>query len=160
MLNLWQACVLPHFLLYLRYFHNDKQVDKLQVTLNQSLKATLRTSGHETAVFIETGIPPLEITRKLQLAQFRYRLSHSPSTSLTFRLWNLWQPIVHRLDDTTLQVELRMHLAVTHLDKKRVDIQATMPISVQHAKPHNSRRSSKGLVWPFLRVIWAVTGLS
>jgi hypothetical protein len=102
-----------------RYFQNDKHVDKLQVTLNQSLKATLRTSGHETAVLIETGIPPLEITRKLQLAQFRYTLSHSLSTSLTFRMWNLWQPTVHRMNDTTLK--RRMHLAVTHLDKERVD---------------------------------------
>ena len=126
-----------HFLLYLQYFHNDKHVDKLQVTLNQSLKATLRTSGHETAVLIETGIPPLEVTRKLQLAQFRYRLSHFPLTSLTFCMWNLWQPFVHRMNDTTL--EQHMHIAVTHLDKQRLDIQAAMPISVQHAKPHNKK---------------------
>ena len=43
MLNLWKTCVFPHFLLYLRYFHNDKHIHKLQVALNQSLKATLQT---------------------------------------------------------------------------------------------------------------------
>ena len=141
MLNLWKTCVLPHFLLYLRYFHNDKHIHKLQVALNQSLKATLRTSGHETAVLIETGIPPLEITRKLQLAQFRYRLSHSKPTSLSFRMWNLWQPYLHRMDETT--IEWRMYLAVNHLDKVRIDIQAPMPTSVQQAKPHNKERSYK-----------------
>ncbi len=34
--------------------------------------------------YIETGIPPLEVKRKIELDQFRYRLSHSPLTSLTF----------------------------------------------------------------------------
>ena len=72
------------------------------------------TSGprHETAVLIETGIPPLEVTRKLQLAQFRYRLSHSPSTSLTFRMWNLWQPTVHRMNDTTLETCYHVRVCV------------------------------------------------
>ena len=56
-------------------------------------------------------------------------------------MWNLWQPLVHRMTDTTL--ERRMHIAVTHLDKERLDIQAAMPTPVQHAKPHNKERSYK-----------------
>ena len=37
MLNLWKSCVLPHFLLYLRYISAASQVQTLQATLNRSL---------------------------------------------------------------------------------------------------------------------------
>ena len=56
-------------------------------------------------------------------------------------MWNLWQPYLHRMDETT--IERRMHLAVNHLDKARIGIQAPMPMSVQQAKPHNKERSYK-----------------
>ena len=74
MLNLWKSCVLPHFLLYLRYISAASQVQTLQATLNRSLSTTLHVYGHPTALLADTGFPPLYITQNLQLAQFRFRL--------------------------------------------------------------------------------------
>jgi len=83
-INLWKSCVLPHFLLYLRYIHSDSQIQKLQACLNRSFSSTLHVYGHATALLAEVGIPPLHITQNLQLVQFRYRLStHEPSRTTT-----------------------------------------------------------------------------
>jgi len=38
-INLWKSCVLPHFLLYLRYIHSDSQIQKLRACLNRSLSS-------------------------------------------------------------------------------------------------------------------------
>jgi len=37
MLNLWKSCVLPHFLVYLRYISDETQLKTLQASLNKSL---------------------------------------------------------------------------------------------------------------------------
>ena len=81
MLNLWKSCVLPHFLIYLRYISNASQLQALQASLNRSLSTTLHVYGHPTALLAETGIPPLYITQNLQLAQLRFRLHSSPQIS-------------------------------------------------------------------------------
>ena len=59
MLNLWKSCVLPHFLLYLRYISDETQLKTLQASLNKSLSTTMHVYGHPTALLSETGIPPL-----------------------------------------------------------------------------------------------------
>ena len=82
MLNLWKSCVLPHFLLYLRYISDASQLQALQASLNRSLSTTLHVYGHPTALLAETGIPPLYITQKLQLAQLRFRLHFSPPATI------------------------------------------------------------------------------
>jgi len=74
MLNLWKSCVLPHFLLYLRYISDETQLETLQASLNKSLSTTMHVYGHPTARLSETGIPPLYITQNLQLAQLRFRM--------------------------------------------------------------------------------------
>ena len=94
-LQLWKSCVLPHYLLYLRYLCSEDQIQQLQVSLNQSLSSNLRVGGHAQALLADTGVPPttkylfhhknillLHITQRLQLAQMRYRVSHSPTGSL------------------------------------------------------------------------------
>ena len=58
MLNLWKSCVLPHFLLYLRYISDASQVQALQANLNRSLSTTLHVYGYPTALLAEAGIPP------------------------------------------------------------------------------------------------------
>jgi len=59
MLNLWKSCVLPQFLLYLRYIADASQVQTLQGSLNRSLSTTLHVYGHPIAILADTGIPPL-----------------------------------------------------------------------------------------------------
>jgi len=68
MLNLWKSCVLPIFLLYLRYISDASQLQALQASLNRSLSTTLHVNGHSTALLAEAGIPPLYIAQNLQLA--------------------------------------------------------------------------------------------
>ena len=63
MLNLWKSCVLPHFLLYLRYISDASQVQALQASLNRFLSVTLYVYGHPTTLLTEAGIPPLYITQ-------------------------------------------------------------------------------------------------
>jgi len=82
MLALWKSCVLPHFLLYLRYISDETQLKTLQASLNQSLSTTMHVYGHPTALLSETGIAPLYITQNLQLAQVRFRLYSLPPTTI------------------------------------------------------------------------------
>jgi len=63
MLNLWKSCVLPHFLIYLRYISNSLQLQALQTSLNRSLNTTLHVYGHPTALLAETGIHILDTFR-------------------------------------------------------------------------------------------------
>ena len=80
-INLWKSCVLPNFLLYLRYVHSDSQIQKLQACPNQSLSSTLHAYDHAAALLAEVDILPLHITQNLQLAQFRYQLNTEKTTS-------------------------------------------------------------------------------
>jgi len=88
-LNLWKSCVLPHFLLYLLYISDETPLKTLQANLNKSLSTTMYVYGHPTALLSETGIPPLYITKQLQLAQRRFRLYSSPPTTIQHFLWCL-----------------------------------------------------------------------
>ena len=89
MLNLWKSCVLPHFLLYLRYISDASQLQVLQASLDRSLSTTLHVYGHPTTLLAEAGIPPLYITQNLQLAQLRFRLHSSPPATIQHFLWQL-----------------------------------------------------------------------
>jgi len=53
LLNLWKFCVLPHFLLYLRYISDETQVKTLQASLNKSLSTIMHVYGHPTALLSE-----------------------------------------------------------------------------------------------------------
>ena len=85
--NLWKSCVLPHFLLYLRYISDETQVKTLQASLNKSLSTTMHVYGHPTALLSDTGNPPLYITQNLHLAQLRFRLYSSPPSTTQQCLW-------------------------------------------------------------------------
>ena len=140
-LQLWKSCVLPHYLLYLRYFRTDDQIQRLQVSLNQSLSSTLRVDGHYLALLADTGVPPLLITQRLQLAQLRYRVSQSPHGSLPLFWWTAWKQMAPSLPDDMLP--RRMERAVCHIDRDRIDPSAPMPRSVQNAKPTSREKSYK-----------------
>jgi len=116
-LDLWKSCVLPHFLLYLRYISDETQLKTVQASLNKSLSTTMHVYGHPTALLSETGIPPLYIIQNLQLAQVRFRLYSSPPTTIQRFLWCLWQPLLQAVPLDTL--EDRMQNAVGQVDPPR-----------------------------------------
>ena len=49
-LQLWRSLVLPHFLQYLRYIPDEKQLKTLQTALNSSLSGSLHAYGHSEAL--------------------------------------------------------------------------------------------------------------
>ena len=102
-LNLWKSCVLPHFLLYLRYISDETQLKTLHASLNKSLSTTMHVYGHPTALLSESGIPPLYITQNLQLAQFGFRLYSSPPITIQCFLWCLSQPLLQAVPLDTLK---------------------------------------------------------
>ena len=56
LLNLRKSCVLPHFLLYLRYISDETQFKTLQASLNKSLSTTMHIYGHPTALLSLTHL--------------------------------------------------------------------------------------------------------
>ena len=151
-LQLWKSCVLPHYLLYLRYFRTDEQIQKLQTSLNASLSATLRVGGHYLALLADTGVPPLLITQRLQLAQMRYRVSNSPAGSLPLFWWTVWRKMAPNLPDDMLP--RRMERAVSHIDRDRIDISAPMPPSVRNATPAGREKSYKNFLKLQCSALW------
>jgi hypothetical protein len=79
-LNLWKACVLPHLLQNMRYL-KENQVERLQITLNSSLKRTLHVYDHTAALCADMGtldeiilsrlqdLPPQTMERLMKQAQ-------------------------------------------------------------------------------------------
>jgi len=147
LLNLWKSCVLPHFLLYLRYISDETQVKTLQASLNKSLSTTMHVYGHPTALLSDTvtGIPPWYITQNLQLAQLGFRLYSSPPSTIQHLLWCLWQPLLQAVPLDTH--EDRMQNAVGQVDPPRRDpnsptlcnsLQATQQRKVIQKVPRDS----------------------
>jgi len=144
-INVWKSCVLPRFLLYLRYIHSDSQIQKLQACLNRSLSSTIHVYGHATAPLAEVGRPPLHITQNLQLSQFRYRLNTNQKNIIPHTLYVLREQharaIMH--DDT---MRRRMHKAICQVDRDRIDPHTPMPPSVQQAKPQKREKSCRKIL--------------
>jgi len=136
--NLWKSCVLPHFLLYLRYISYETQVKTLQASLNKSLSTTMHVYGHPTA---DTGIPTLYITQNLQLAQVRFRLYSSPPSTIQHFIWCLWQPLLQAVPFDT--IEDCMQNTVGQVHPPRRDTNSPMPHNVTLSKPHNNEKSYK-----------------
>ena len=70
-----EIIVLPHILQNLRYIDSDTDIKKMQTSLNLSLARVLHVYGDHTGLFADTGIPPLQLTRYLHLAQLHFRLT-------------------------------------------------------------------------------------
>ena len=141
LLNLWKSCVLPHFLLCLRYISDETQVKTPQASLNNSLSTTMHVYVHPTALLSDTGIPPLYITQNLQLAQLKFRLYSSPPSTVQHFLCCLRQPLLQPVPLDTL--EDRMQNAVGQVDPPRRDLNSPMPHNVTLSKPHNKEKSYK-----------------
>jgi len=146
MLNLWKFCVLPHFLIYLRYMSNASQLQALQASLNRSLSTTLHVYGHPTALLAETGIPALYITQNVQLAQLRFRLHSSPPATIQHFLWQLWQPLLQIVPLNTL--ETRMQTVVCHVHMAHRDPASPLPQNVIWPKFSTKRSHMRNILNP------------
>ena len=133
---------LPHLLLYLRYISDETQLKTLQASLNKSLRNTMHIYGHPTALLSETGFPPLYITQNLQLAQLRFRLYSSPTTTIQHFLGCLWQPLLLQAVPLDTLEDCKQN-AVGQVDPPRRDPNSPMPHNLTLAKPHNKTRSYK-----------------
>ena len=110
-----------------------------QVALNQSLSTTLRVGGHIVALLVDTGIPPLWITKNIQLAQLQYWVSHSVTGSFPSFWWNVWQSEASSLLDDMLY--RWMYMAVCKIDNNCLDPKALMPRSMLNTKKEHLEKS-------------------
>ena len=137
-LGLWKSIVLPHFLQNLRYIHSDTDIKKMQTSLNLSLARVLQVYGDHNGLLADTGIPPLRLTRYVDLAQLHFRLTITrPDTlhALLFHRLNSSLPL-HNLHTSTLDYHIRYP---THAFK--VDLQ-TEPLPDLSSQPTKNREST------------------
>jgi len=86
MLNLWKSCVLPQFLLYLRYISDASQVQTLQASLNRSLSTTLHVSmATPPRYLLRQVFPPFTLPRTCNLPN-----SNLDCTPLPMPLFNIF----------------------------------------------------------------------
>jgi len=134
-LGLWKSIVLPHFLQNLRYVHSDTDIKKMQTSLNLSLARVLHVYGDHTGLLADTGIPPLQLTRYVHLAQLHFQLTITrPDTlpALLFKRLNSSLPLPN-LHTSTLEYHIRY---ATHAFK--VDLQ-TDPLPDMTLQPTKNR---------------------
>jgi len=125
----WKVSVLPHFLLHLRYIHDEALVTELQVALTRSLETCLLSMVKKTAILAEMAIPPLHYTQHAQLAQFSYRLSSRTSNVIPHVLWAKLALNTDQLPRASL--DRRMRASTLYLDPDPGD--CAMPPSMAHA---------------------------
>jgi len=146
-LGLWKAIVLSHFLQNLRYIQSETDNKKMQTSLNLSLARVLHVYGDHTVLLADTGIPPLQWTKYVHLAQLHFRLTITrPDTlpALLFKKINTPFPLSN-LHTTTLDYHIRY---ATHAFK--IDLQ-TDPL------PHMASQPSKNRERAFRNMIRKIT---
>jgi len=77
-----------HFLQNLRYIYSDTDIKKMQTSLNLSLARVLHVYGNHTGLLSDTGIPPLQLTKYVHLAQLHFRLTITRPDTLPTLLFN------------------------------------------------------------------------
>jgi len=108
-LGLWKSIVLPYFLQNLHYIHSDTDIKKMQTSLNLCLARVLHVYDDHTGLLADTGIPPLQLTRHLHLAQLHFQLIITrPDTlpALLFKKLNSSLPLPN-LHTSTLDYHIR-----------------------------------------------------
>jgi len=107
----------------------------MQISLNLSLARVLHVYGDHTGLLADTGIPPLQLTRYVHLAQLHFRLTITrPDTLpvLLFKKLNSSLPLPN-LHTSTLDYHIRY---ATHAFK--VDLQ-TDPLPDMTSQPPKNR---------------------
>jgi len=147
-LGLWKSIVLPHFLQNLRYIHSDADIKKLQTSLKLSLARVLPVVyGDHTGLLADTGIPPLQLTRYVHLAQLHFRLTINrldTLPALLFKKLNL--PNLHT---STLDYHIRY---ATHAFKVDLQIDPLPDMSSHPTK--NRERAFRNMMRKNISTFW------
>jgi len=150
-LGLWKSIVLPHFLQNLRHIHSDTDIKKMQTSLNLSMARFLHVYGDHTGLLADTGIPPLQLTRYVYLAQLHFRLTITrPDTlpALLFKRLNSSLPLPN-LHTSILDYHIRY---ATHAFK--VDLQ-TGPLPDMTLQPTTNReRAFRNMMRKTIGTLW------
>jgi len=107
----------------------------MQTSLNLSLARVLNVYGDHTALLADTGVPPLQLTQYVHLAQLHFRLTITRPDSLPallFKKLNTPCPLSN-LHTTTLDYHIRY---VSHAFK--IDLQ-TDPLPHMASQPSKNR---------------------
>ena len=150
-LGLWKSIVLPHFLQNLRYIHSDTDIKKLQPSLNLSLTRVLHVYGDHTGLLTDTGIPPLQLTRYVHLAQLHFRLTITrPDTlpALLFNRLNSSLPLPN-LHTSTLDYHIRY---ATHAFKVDLQTDPLPDMTLQTTK--NRERAFRNMMRKTISTLW------
>jgi len=146
-LGLWTARVLPHFLQNLRYIHSETDIKNTQTRLNQSLARVLHVYGDHTGLLVDTGIPPLQLTKYVHLAQLHLRLTiNRPDTlpALLCKKLNLFPPLSN-LHTSTLDYHIRY---ATHAFK--IDLQTGPLPHMASQTPTKRERAFQNMIRNFI----------
>jgi len=142
---------LPHFLQNLRYIHSDADITKLQTSLNLSLARVLHVYGDHTGLLADTGIPPLQLTRFLHLAQLHFRLTITrPNTlpALLFKKLKLSLPLPN-LHTSTLDyhIQYATHAFMVDLQTDPLPYMSSQPTKNRERAFRNMKRKRISTLW-------------
>jgi len=150
-LGLWKSIVLPHFLQNLRYIHNNTDIKKMQTSLNLSLARVLHVYGDHTGLLADTGIPPLQLTRYVHLAQIHFRFTitrHDTLPALLCAKLNSSLPLPN-LHTSTLDYHTRY---ATHAFK--IDSQTDPLPDLTSQPPKNRERAFRNMMRKIISTLW------
>jgi len=125
----------------------------MQTILNLSLARVLHVYGDHTGLLADTGIPPLQLTRYVDLDQLHFRLTITwarPDTlpALLFKKLNLSLPLPN-LHTTTLDYHIRN---ATHAFK--VDLQTDPLPDMTSQPPKNRERTLPNMMRKTISTLW------
>jgi len=149
-LSLWKSTVIP-LLQNLRHIHSNTDIQKMQTSLNFSLARVLHVYGDHTGLLADTGIPPLQLTRYLHLAQLHFRLTITrPETlpALLFKKLNSSLPLPN-LHTSTLDYHIRY---ATYAFK--VDLQTDPCPDMTSQTPKNCERAFRNIMRKTISTLW------
>jgi len=150
-LGLWKAIVLQHFLQNLRYIHSDTDIKKMQTSLNLFLARVLHVYGNHTGLLADTGIPPLQLTKYVHLAQLHFKLTITrPDTllALLFNKLNSSLPL-YILHTSTLDYHIRY---ATHAFD--IDLQTDPFPDMTSQPPTNRERAFQNMMRKIISDLW------
>jgi len=150
-LGLWKVRVLPHLLQNLRYVHSETDIKKIQTSLHLSLARVLHVHGDHTRLLAATGIPTLQLTKHVHLAQLHFRLTITRPDTLPALLFTKLNSsfLLSNLYTSTLDYHKRH---ATHTFK--IDLQTDPLPHMASQPPKNCERALRNMMRKFISDLW------
>jgi len=149
--GLWKSILLHRFLQNLQYIQSERDIKKMQTSLNLSLTRVLHVYGDHTGLLTDTGILRLQLTKYVHLDQLHFSLTITrPDTrpALIFQKLNTSFPLLN-LHPTTLDCHMRY---ATHAF--RMDLQ-TDPLPHMTSQPFaNHERAFRNMIRKSISDLW------